>query len=161
MFHWFNKVINSPDRTSTSSQRFILIMNETELVESFFKKDVQTLKGLTVGLIGPLGAGKTTLVKKLLKKINSIFDNQVHSPTFNICNVYSVPELEVHHFDLYRVETGEDLYDIEIWESIDNQGVLTFIEWVDLFPELLSKCDEIINISIKDLDRRIYELEIN
>ena len=136
-------------------------MNETELVESFLKKDVQTLKGRIVGLIGPLGAGKTSLVKKLLKKINSVFDNQVHSPTFNICNIYNVPELEVHHFDLYRVETGDGLYDIELWESIDNQDVLTFIEWIDLFPELLSKCDEIITVSIKEMDRRLYELEKN
>jgi tRNA threonylcarbamoyladenosine biosynthesis protein TsaE len=136
-------------------------MNETELVESFLKKNVQALKGHVVGLIGPLGVGKTSLVKNLLKKINSNFDNQVHSPTFNICNVYNVPELEVHHFDLYRVEAGEDLYDIEIWESIDNQGVLTFIEWIDLFPELLSKCDEIITISTGELDRRFYEFEKN
>jgi len=136
-------------------------MNEIELVKSFLRRDVQTLKGHVVGLIGPLGAGKTSLVKKLLKKINSIFDNQVHSPTFNICNVYNVPELEVHHFDLYRVETSDDLYDIEIWESIDNQDVLTFVEWIDLFPELLAKCDEIITISIKELDHRYYDFEKN
>jgi tRNA threonylcarbamoyladenosine biosynthesis protein TsaE len=136
-------------------------MNEIEIVETFLRKDVQSLKGHVVGLVGPLGAGKTSLVKKLLKKINSVFENQVHSPTFNICNIYSAPELDVHHFDLYRVETGEDLYDIEIWESIENPSVLTFIEWIDQFPELFCKCDEVIKVSIKELDHRCYELEKN
>lgn len=135
-------------------------MNENEAIEFFLKKDFQQLKGAVVGLIGPLGAGKTSLVKKLLKKINSAFENQVHSPTFNICNVYSVPDMEVHHFDLYRVETRDELYDLEIWESIDNQGVLTFIEWIDQFPELFPKCDELITISIDEPDRRLYRFEI-
>ncbi len=136
-------------------------MNEIEIVETFLRRDIQSLKGHVVGLVGPLGAGKTSLVKKLLKRINSVFENQVHSPTFNICNIYSSPELDVHHFDLYRVETGEDLYDIEIWESIDNQSALIFIEWIDQFPELFCKCDEVITISIKELDHRCYELGKN
>ena len=65
-------------------------MNEIEIVETFLRRDIQSLKGHVVGLIGPLGAGKTSLVKKLLKKINSVFENQVHSPTFNICNIYNL-----------------------------------------------------------------------
>ncbi|MBU2647817.1 tRNA (adenosine(37)-N6)-threonylcarbamoyltransferase complex ATPase subunit type 1 TsaE [bacterium] len=134
-------------------------MNETEVIEAFCKKDIQQLKGYVIGLIGPLGAGKTRLVKRILKNVDSSFENQVHSPTFNICNIYSSEYLAVHHFDLYRVESEEALYDIEIWESIDNQGVLIFIEWINQFPELVGKCDEIISISIDAQDQRHYHLD--
>ncbi|NQU63670.1 MAG: tRNA (adenosine(37)-N6)-threonylcarbamoyltransferase complex ATPase subunit type 1 TsaE [SAR324 cluster bacterium] len=131
-------------------------MKEIDIITTFLKMDFRRLSGASIGMIGPLGAGKTSLVKKLLVQLDPIFEKQVHSPTFNICNIYSSPDLEVHHFDLYRVETGEELYDIEIWDSIENQGVLTLIEWIDQFPELLSKCEKVITISIDTLDRRCY-----
>ncbi len=136
-------------------------MNDTEVVEILLKQSVWGLKGNVVGLIGTVGAGKTHLVKKLLKTLDPTFENQVQSPTFNICNVYNSTGLDVHHFDLYRVESDESLYDIEIWESIDNHKILIFIEWVDQFPELLEKCDTLVTISIDLNGQRKYELKKN
>lgn len=134
-------------------------MNEEEITKTLLKSKTHTLKGFVIGLIGTLGAGKTHLVKNLLKTIDPSFEQQVQSPTFNICNVYISSGLEVHHFDLYRLETEDELYDIEIWESIDNSENLIFIEWVDQFPELFEKCDLLISISIDEDNRRQYEMK--
>ena len=137
------------------------VMKEKEIVELFLKQDISRMKGQVIGLIGTLGAGKTTLVKKLLKSIEAGFDSQVQSPTFNICNVYSSAKLEVHHFDLYRIESEDELYEIEIWESIENSTNLIFIEWIDQFPELISKCDKVISISFDVTGQRVYHLDKN
>ncbi len=134
-------------------------MNEQKVVDYYFEKNTGELEGMTVGLIGSLGAGKTYLVKDILTRISSEFENQVTSPTFNLCNIYKISNFEVHHFDLYRIDSEEDLYDIEIWESIENKRVLNFIEWVDLFPDLFDKCDEIVTISLDDNDYRKYRID--
>jgi len=136
-------------------------MKENEIIEHYFKKGQSGLRGMVIGLVGSLGAGKTQFVKKLLSQISVDFENLVHSPTFNLCNVYSDEEFEVHHFDVYRVESEDELYDIEIWESTENTNVLTLIEWADRFSDIKLKCDEIIEISICEDEKREYLIKVN
>lgn len=135
-------------------------MEENEIIKHYLKKGQSGLKGMVIGLVGNLGAGKTQFVKTLLGKLSADFEALVHSPTFNICNVYSNNEMEVHHFDVYRVESEEELYDIEIWESTENMNVLTLIEWADRFQDLKLKCDEIIEISICENENREYIIQM-
>ena len=113
---------------------------------------------LNVGLIGDLGSGKTYLVKKLLETINPLLENQISSPTYNICNIYQFENTTYHHFDLYRIENEEELYDIDIWESIEESENITLIEWVDMFPEIMAKCDIIVSIEILNQNDRKYKV---
>lgn len=136
-------------------------MKDIEVIKNIINQSDRSLKGHVIGLIGVVGAGKTHLVKKLLKTLDPVFENQVQSPTFNICNIYNSVDLVVHHFDLYRVESEEALYDIEIWESIDNNKLLIFIEWIDQFPELLEKCETVVSILIGSNGQRTYKIVKN
>ena len=65
-----------------------------------------------------------------------VAEEDVTSPTFAIMNVYDGAELEVRHFDLYRLNRPEELEDIGFDEYAGGEGV-TLIEWAELFPEQL------------------------
>ena len=65
-----------------------------------------------------------------------VAEEDVTSPTFAIMNVYDGEELEVRHFDLYRLNRPEELEDIGFDEYAGGEGV-TLIEWAELFPEQL------------------------
>ena len=85
-------------------------------------------------LNGDLGAGKTTFTKFLLARLGS--SNEVSSPTYSIVNEYDTENGKVYHFDLYRMSSMEEVYDIGIEEYLYN-GFLNIIEWADVYlPEL-------------------------
>ena len=131
-------------------------MNQSEILKYFLQNPDDRLQGKVVGLIGGLGSGKTTLVKRMLSSISVEFGEQVSSPTYNLCNIYKYSDFEIHHFDLYRLENEEELYDIGIMDSLENEDLVIFIEWIDLFPILFNKCDQIISISLRVEGEREY-----
>ena len=114
-------------------------------------------QGTTIGLIGDLGVGKTFLVKELATKLSEDFVDQVSSPTYNICNIYKSGNLEIHHYDLYRIEEEDELNEIGLMDSIENKQLLVFIEWIDLFPHLVGLCDDIISITVNSNQKRNYK----
>ena len=93
--------------------------------------------GLVVGLVGPLGAGKTVFVKGLAEGLG-VDARLVSSPTFVIAQQY--PLLEgprvLHHLDFYRLESVEDLDSIGFDDLFGRGGVLA-VEWADRFPGVL------------------------
>jgi len=90
--------------------------------------------GDVICLNGDLGAGKTLLVKGLAAGLD--ITEGVSSPTFTILQIYETGRLPLNHFDLYRLETPEELFDIGFEEYLRTDGV-TVIEWADKFlPEL-------------------------
>lgn len=86
-------------------------------------------------LSGDLGAGKTLLSRGIATSLG-VEPEAVTSPTFAIMNVYEGRELEVRHFDLYRLNRPEELEDIGFAEYAGGGGV-TLIEWAELFSEQL------------------------
>jgi tRNA threonylcarbamoyladenosine biosynthesis protein TsaE len=94
------------------------------------------LKTTSVLLLeGDLGAGKTTLTKKLLSQRG--ISKEVSSPTFNIVNTYKTDTgFNVHHFDLYRIKHIEELDEIGFWEYLDS-GDLCIIEWPEMIEDYL------------------------
>lgn len=85
-------------------------------------------------LNGDLGAGKTTFTKFLLARLGS--SDEVSSPTYSIVNEYDTENGKVYHFDLYRMSSIEEVYDIGIEEYLYN-GFLNIIEWAGVYlPEL-------------------------
>lgn len=94
-------------------------------------------------LLGDLGAGKTQFTQGVARGLG--IDAAVTSPTFNILISYPGDELDLHHFDLYRLEDPSELDDIGYFEVLESGGVC-FIEWADKFPDDLP--DEYLKLTV-------------
>jgi hydrolase, P-loop family len=104
-------------------------------------------------LNGDLGAGKTTFTKFLLARLGS--SDEVSSPTYSIVNEYDTENGKVYHFDLYRMSSIEEVYDIGIEEYLYN-GFLNIIEWADVYlPELYDTPYHQLNIEEKEGKRYV------
>lgn len=90
--------------------------------------------GDVVVLTGDLGAGKTQFVQGVAAGLG--VRGQVTSPTFNILLTYPNDMVPLYHFDLYRLESSDELEDTGYYETIDADGA-SFIEWGEKFPESL------------------------
>ncbi|MDU2064190.1 MAG: tRNA (adenosine(37)-N6)-threonylcarbamoyltransferase complex ATPase subunit type 1 TsaE [Sporomusaceae bacterium] len=88
--------------------------------------------GDVLALEGDLGAGKTFFVQQITKVLAP--DSEATSPTFTVLQVYE-GTVEIHHFDLYRLESIEELEDIGFYEYT-TYGI-SLIEWPDQFREAL------------------------
>lgn len=82
--------------------------------------------GDSVCLTGPLGAGKSTLARALIRALTTP-DEEVPSPTFTLVQFYETPAFPLAHFDLYRLTDPEEAYEIGLDEALD-EGV-ALIEW--------------------------------
>lgn len=110
--------------------------------------------GDILSLEGDLGAGKTTMVKGILKKLNYKYD--VTSPTFTLINEYKA-DYKVIHIDCYRENDFERWKQIGLDEYLYSDNIV-IIEWGDLIKELLPK--DCISIKFKHLKeekkRKVY-----
>lgn len=91
-------------------------------------------EGTVLCLVGDLGAGKTLFVQSLARTLG--VEGEVTSPTFNLMNIYE-GICPIYHFDLYRLETEEELEDIGFYEYMDEPEGIVVIEWPDKFPDSL------------------------
>ena len=107
----------------------------------------------TLCFYGEMGAGKTTLIKALVKKIGNI--ETVNSPTFGIVNEYQHKNGEVlgFHFDFYRLNDETEALDLG-FEDYLNQNVWIFIEWPEKISSFLPEDKTDISIQIIDAETR-------
>lgn len=95
--------------------------------------------GLAIALVGPLGAGKTVFVKGLAEGLG-VDPRAVSSPTFVIAQQYGLPQGPdvLHHIDLYRLESEDELESIGFYDMLAPGSVLA-VEWADRFPGVLGR----------------------
>ena len=111
----------------------LICKNENETRE--FAKNLASIlkKGDVIVLSGELGAGKTKFVEGILEHFN--LQDEISSPTFTIVNEYQNDEINIYHFDLYRLS---DIYEFENigGEEYFNKGICIF-EWGELIEDIL------------------------
>lgn len=118
-------------------------LNGLDETEEFGKKLGENLKsGDILCLNGDLGAGKTTMTKFIGLGLG--VEEYITSPTFAIINEYS-GRIPVYHFDVYRLENVDELYDIGFDEYFYGKGVC-IIEWADRIEKIIPKERIVIDI---------------
>jgi tRNA threonylcarbamoyl adenosine modification protein YjeE len=90
-----------------------------------------------VGLTGDLGAGKTTLARAIIRAAAADPDLIVPSPTFTLVEVYDTPRGSFWHFDLYRLDDPQQVYELG-WEEALAEGIV-LLEWPERLGRLLPK----------------------
>jgi tRNA threonylcarbamoyladenosine biosynthesis protein TsaE len=85
-----------------------------------------------VGLSGDLGSGKTALVRAIAAGAG-VASGTVTSPTFSLINTYPAPRFPIHHADLYRLSSRDELYATGYFDLLDGEGAL-LVEWVERIP---------------------------
>lgn len=100
-------------------------------------------KGDILALIGDLGTGKTALTKAIALGMG--ITDTITSPTFTIVQEYTTGRLPLYHFDVYRINDPEELFELGYEEYFFGQGVCV-IEWADLIEELLPEETKIIRL---------------
>jgi tRNA threonylcarbamoyladenosine biosynthesis protein TsaE len=101
---------------------------------------------------GPLGAGKTTLVKEILKQAG--VKEVTTSPTFTYVNVYKVNGHTLYHFDLYRIHSLDEFLQQGFDEYLYAPQSWSFIEWPEVIEPLLKKNVCHISLDYHGSDKR-------
>ena len=104
---------------------------ETTELANEFSKEISL--GDVIVLNGDLGSGKTFFVNKTLLNFKI---TDVNSPTFAIVNEYE-GKVKFYHLDFYRIEKIIELYDIGIEDYFDCKEAISFVEWGNLFNDVL------------------------
>ena len=105
--------------------------------------------GAVVAYRGDLGAGKTAFTRGLARGLG--YAGRVTSPTFTIVNEYEGGRLPLFHFDMYRLESADDLFDIG-WEDYLDRGGVCAVEWSEQVPEALPPETVFVTLSRRDED---------
>ncbi|MFY9589244.1 tRNA (adenosine(37)-N6)-threonylcarbamoyltransferase complex ATPase subunit type 1 TsaE [Rickettsia endosymbiont of Halotydeus destructor] len=133
--------------------REILLNNEEES-KDFARSLAQNLRPDSVVLFtGDLGSGKTFLCREIIKYFCGS-NTQVSSPTFNILQTYQAPNFTIYHFDLYRLKSPEEIYELGIEDAL--QGNLCLIEWPEIIEHLLPEPLIRINLQITSTGRKLW-----
>lgn len=125
-------------------------------VEDVAKKLIQQVHSKILFFKGPMGVGKTTLIKAVVKQLGS--NDEVSSPTFSIVNEYCLENgNSIFHFDLYRLKSFEEALDFGIEEYLYS-GDWCLVEWPELIQDNLSMNFDSIDIQINDDQSRILSI---
>lgn len=107
--------------------------------------------GDAVCLTGPLGAGKSTLARALIRALTTP-DEEVPSPTFTLVQFYETAKFPLAHFDLYRLSDPDEAYEIGLDEALD--GGVALIEWPQRLEGRLPRTRLDIDIALDGDARR-------
>lgn len=135
----------------------IISNSENETIELGKKIAAQLRKGLVIVLTGDLGSGKTKLTEGILKYFN--LEDEISSPTFTIVNEYYANDLNIYHFDVYRLADIDEFYAIGGEEYFEKGACI--IEWGELIEDALPKDYVKINFSRDNENVNLRNIDIN
>lgn len=113
--------------------------------------------GCVVAFTGDLGVGKTAFVRGMAQGLG--IPERVTSPTFTIVNEYEGGRLPLYHFDMYRLGSSDELFDIG-WEDYLARGGVCAVEWSEIVSDALDR--SCIRVKIRrgeDENSRIITIE--
>jgi tRNA threonylcarbamoyladenosine biosynthesis protein TsaE len=113
-----------------ASETLVLDIDDLAGTESFGRRlGAALFPGAVIALIGPLGAGKTHLVRAVAEGLEIVDSRVVSSPTFVLIQEYNA-RLPIYHFDAYRLEGPGEFLELGVYEYFEGQGVC-LVEWAD------------------------------
>lgn len=132
--------------------REVEVANEDEMMELGARLARELGGGQIVTLSGDLGAGKTTLVRGMLRGRG--FSGRVKSPSYGLVESYTIDGLEIHHLDLYRLGEPEELDFIGLEDLVGPDSVL-LVEWPERGQGRLPDSTRSIDIGIDGSRRQV------
>ncbi|GAA4324243.1 tRNA (adenosine(37)-N6)-threonylcarbamoyltransferase complex ATPase subunit type 1 TsaE [Pontixanthobacter gangjinensis] len=112
---------------------------------------LQNTKSKTLLFYGEMGAGKTTLIKELVKALG--VQDVASSPTFSLVNHYESDRGSVYHFDFYRIEDDTEALDMGIEDYLDSDN-WNLIEWPEKIERLLGENTQKLSIEVNSEETR-------
>ena len=136
-------------------------LKELEILAQTLIKELK--KGSIVFLKGELGVGKTTFARFI---INSFYDSKkikkpisIKSPSFPILLTYDLCDVEIFHYDLFRIKNNFELEQLNIEENINNS--ITLIEWPEIiFKKSFNYTFYLIELIIHNENQRIINMDM-
>lgn len=131
-----------------------MILNEAELSQFAAEFAKKISPGERIGLIGTLGAGKTTFTRAFVAALGSL--DPVSSPTYVLEHRYRAKDnIIICHWDLYRLSAAP----LELLEA-PAKNEIQLVEWVDKFENILETCDIILKLEFDvDSEKRVITVE--
>ena len=133
----------------------IITKSENETIREGEKLGRKLKPGAVIALYGDLGAGKTAFTRGLAVGLG--IKMCVSSPTFTIVNEYP-GGIPLFHFDMYRLESENELFDIG-WDDYHDRGGVCVVEWSEKVPGAFT--NDAIVVKIENLGGDTRRLEIN
>ena len=112
--------------------------------------------GDTLLMLGDLGAGKSEMTRGIAEGLGVA--EKVTSPSFTILNVYESGSIPLYHFDWYRIEDAEELYELSMDEYLQMNGVAV-VEWAERAPEVVPESYLEITLTPTDDYERLITLK--
>ncbi|MGK9368923.1 tRNA (adenosine(37)-N6)-threonylcarbamoyltransferase complex ATPase subunit type 1 TsaE [Melioribacter sp. Ez-97] len=140
----YEKIVDSEAETCAVAKEFIEILAPRSIV----------------ALKGNLGAGKTFFVNCIC---NYLGIDKTSSPSFSLVNIYEGKH-RIYHFDFYRIKKLEELYDIGFEDYLNDENAIVFIEWADLWNEILPENYFVVELNYfpeKENGKRIIKIYEN
>ncbi len=128
--------------------------NSAEETMEFAKQLAKKFTPCTICLSGDLGAGKTTFTKGFALGLK--IKENVTSPTFTIMNEYMGKDCKLRHFDMYRLSSADEAYELGFFEYFADKTNFNLVEWAENVPGLIPK--PFVKISLKKVDEAKREI---
>ena len=132
--------------------------NKTEELANKFIKKLKP--GNVIFLYGEMGVGKTTFVKYLIngfQKNNRLKITEITSPTFNLLNEYQIKQIQVNHYDLFRIKSYQEIKDLNLFENASSS--ITLIEWPQKIKDKPKNLIELLFEYEKDHQSRSVQIK--